>query len=124
MAASRVYPRVCGGTVGETWVHKQGDGLSPRVRGNHGRRLRTGAIFGSIPACAGEPRRLNLCVPLMTVYPRVCGGTTIVLSGVGCPPGLSPRVRGNLIFQLNLLTSIRSIPACAGEPFILPVASP
>ena len=32
--------------------------------------------------------------------------------------GLSPRVRGNPIASSELVSPVRSIPACAGEPFI------
>ena len=52
----RVYPRVCGGTVGASPPRPHATGLSPRVRGN----LRSGSKRAlaprSIPACAGEPR--------------------------------------------------------------------
>ena len=48
---SRGYPRVCGGTR-TAWL-----GLSPRVRGNPRRARVPTQIPGSIPACAGEPRR-------------------------------------------------------------------
>ena len=52
---------------------------------------------GSIPACAGEPFKLDGHLRGRTVYPRVCGGTWQVLH-VSCRcrgAGLSPRVRGN-----------------------------
>ena len=32
--------------------------------------------------------------------------------------GLSPRVRGNHHYHLENTLSVRSIPACAGEPFL------
>ena len=72
---TRVYPRVCGGTLGIDTYPMYYKGLSPRVRGNpdEGR-----AIIGysrSIPACAGEPARGWLPSPSPRVYPRVCGGT-------------------------------------------------
>ena len=70
-----VYPRVCGGT--RIWVTStlKTLGLSPRVRGNRGRRRSTGARRRSIPACAGEPVDQADRIPLTKVYPRVCGGT-------------------------------------------------
>jgi hypothetical protein len=52
----------------------------------------------------------------VSVYPRVCGGTTSrrpVGQRVG---GLSPRVRGNLMAEVRDIKKLRSIPACAGEP--------
>ena len=91
-------------------------GLSPRVRGN-----RTWARVGnsgnrSIPACAGEPRELELQLPQTTVYPRVCGGTDRMNQKDFAALGLSPRVRGNQSAKLRYLIVSGSIPACAGEP--------
>ena len=99
---SQVYPRVCGGTLDRSTVHRGAKGLSPRVRGNLGTcwlirsipacageppSFRSTLASGSIPACAGEPN-FSIRYPLLYgVYPRVCGGTRS-----------------------------RLIPACAGEP--------
>ena len=116
-----VYPRVCGGTCEPFLKVYLCTGLSPRVRGNlAGCKLtalaypvyprvcggtasvlcRACAKWGSIPACAGEPR------PSPT---HPC-----------CTSGLSPRVRGNpasAVPQSPLPWG--SIPACAGEPMML-----
>ena len=73
----RVYPRVCGGALPLVILTGAMMGLSPRVRGSHPRdlidfclairvypRVCGGAseldagiirLYGSIPACAGEP---------------------------------------------------------------------
>jgi len=71
---------------------------------------------GSIPACAGEPRRPPGYGYVVPVYPRVCGGTAIpsFLTLSAC--GLSPRVRGNPPAGSARVEAYRSIPACAGEP--------
>ena len=50
-----VYPRVCGGTVGQPSATNWHLGLSPRVRGNRGHIFFWHHIKRSIPACAGEP---------------------------------------------------------------------
>ena len=50
-----VYPRACGGTWLMEWILARRQGLSPRVRGNHGIRSNKSFIVGSIPARAGEP---------------------------------------------------------------------
>ena len=95
-----------------------------------------GNRLGSIPACAGEPSAAASSASASTVYPRVCGGTSVpgwrILTGLG----LSPRVRGtspgitttpipteaipacagNLVLAAGKLAYTRSIPACAGEP--------
>ena len=94
----------------------RGAGLSPRVRGN----LRANSVSdqapGSIPACAGEPRK-SACRRFTTgVYPRVCGGTQSAAQMNQSPRGLSPRVRGNPGTLPADRRHLGSIPACAGEP--------
>ena len=71
-----VYPRVCGGTAIRRLPHWRTVGLSPRVRGNLAGMARRCRHCGSIPACAGEPCRLDGGHPPRGVYPRVCGGTS------------------------------------------------
>ena len=92
----KVYPRVCGGTGTGVLDSAGGNGLSPRVRGNLGYRLTAPGPARSIPACAGEPPTTARLTAWMRVYPRVCGGTSALLSLDGRRGGLSPRVRGNL----------------------------
>ena len=53
--SSKVYPRVCGGTLTQNIGDLLIVGLSPRVRGNLPMDIVTPAIPRSIPACAGEP---------------------------------------------------------------------
>ena len=93
----RVYPRVCGGTGYTIAVGGKSQGLSPRMRGNLCHCYPSADPARSIPAYAGEPRYIRICRDCGQVYPRVCGGT-----GKGRPkgllcPGLSPRMRGNLV---------------------------
>ncbi len=115
--ASRVYPRVCGGTSSCCWSVKAALGLSPRVRGNrHPQRLPR-LLNRSIPACAGEPLSSLFCTNFAKVYPRVCGGTSGRQALHRIQGGLSPRVRGNHAAAIERLKRERSIPACAGEPF-------
>ena len=115
---SRVYPRVCGGTVREQLGLTLAQGLSPRVRGNLQDQPRGLGQLRSIPACAGEPPTMLRPPSTLhySVYPRVCGGTAEMLRSMTWQEGLSPRVRGNrhALATLELIT--RSIPACAGEP--------
>ena len=111
-----VYPRVCGGTAVVIPTPTTGRCLSPRVRGN----LRRGGwrlgFGGSIPACAGEPSVTGALRRLISVYPRVCGGTTALRRCSGGSTGLSPRVRGNRGRKSRGALRSGSIPACAGEP--------
>ena len=114
--AATVYPRVCGGTYGKENISVAEIGLSPRVRGNPPFLSAPIIRAGSIPACAGEPPGPGSSAMTAAVYPRVCGGTQLAHLQVLGPRGLSPRVRGNPPARSNRIRSLRSIPACAGEP--------
>ena len=115
-AAAAVYPRVCGGTAREFGRTVVRSGLSPRVRGNPCPGRCDSASIGSIPACAGEPRRGCGPAGYLRVYPRVCGGTHYGCDKRLIADGLSPRVRGNRGPAVPHKVPTRSIPACAGEP--------
>ena len=73
-------------------------------------------VYGSIPACAGEPRAVPPAYCYGQVYPRVCGGTAFQQLPDVQAEGLSPRVRGNPVPNRRKHLCVRSIPACAGEP--------
>ena len=116
-----VYPHVCGGTQTGCGRECQFDGLSPRVRGNL-LVIHVAPIGGrSIPACAGEPKCLNRFALPIAVYPRVCGGTLVGGVVIRDDVGLSPRVRGNPGVIAPGITNLRSIPACAGEPWAMDI---
>ena len=115
-----VYPRVCGGTSPMADDVRRVKGLSPRVRGNLLGDHRRFRFPGSIPACAGEPRRAARMSSMSEVYPRVCGGTQSNFARVRTNRGLSPRVRGNRLIKGLRRNATGSIPACAGEPPPLP----
>ena len=115
-ATASVYPRVCGGTRSCPTSRGNTRGLSPRVRGNLAMPSLVSARPGSIPACAGEPRRQRLHRADPPVYPRVCGGTQQVSAMPRKEEGLSPRVRGNPLIPTATPAPTGSIPACAGEP--------
>ena len=111
-----VYPRVCGGTPSRRVLRPDLRGLSPRVRGNPQCPAAQVIAVWSIPACAGEPAAVYPATSAARVYPRVCGGTSVVVYYSGFRQGLSPRVRGNLFAERYFAKRDRSIPACAGEP--------
>ena len=72
---SGVYPRV-GGATNETVEYiNNGQGLSPRGRGNRQGGHKATHGYGSIPAWAGQPRRSRGVAPDFPVYPRVGGAT-------------------------------------------------
>ena len=113
---TKVYPRVCGGTMSGFCTRHTRRGLSPRVRGNLWPSYWLSVTTGSIPACAGEPGKAKIVYGPKEVYPRVCGGTPCNGSGHLPPMGLSPRVRGNRLGSEPTGNVTGSIPACAGEP--------
>ena len=116
VVASPVYPRVCGGTRCRRLEGENGQGLSPRVRGNQQSVRPVLLCMGSIPACAGEPVPPFVLRWYVWVYPRVCGGTVAAAGLVTVMVGLSPRVRGNPGPNGGGNRTVGSIPACAGEP--------
>ena len=117
---SPVYPRACGGTGLRLVGAVEGEGLSPRVRGNLHDLPGGGAHARSIPARAGEPCIDATPEPPAGVYPRACGGTSGRPSSSTGKEGLSPRVRGNLQQRHVGAGAVGSIPARAGEPIQCP----
>ena len=117
-ADDAVYPRVCGGTPSAQAAADSIVGLSPRVRGNPDDDDHLLSIERSIPACAGEPPGWPGNWSGTGVYPRVCGGTAGPDELADAPEGLSPRVRGNRRHLHGIVLQERSIPACAGEPWV------
>ena len=112
----RVYPRMYGETSIRTSQINPPKGLSPHVRGNHGRPPNHGRALWSIPACTGKPRAGAESTGPRRVYPRMygeTGGAAIFQAGVA---GLSPHVRGNPSRLLRRFAPFRSIPACTGKP--------
>ena len=94
----RAYPRVCGATFSVANARKFVAGLSPRVRGNHWHPKRVALLQGPIPACAGQPQGAGLSCCCSGAYPRVCGATGADCAIWDFAAGLSPRVRGNLLY--------------------------
>src|SRR5690606_2693991 len=91
-------------------------GLSPQVRGNLDRVEVDDGDGGSIPAGAGEPRKVPVTIVIIRVYPRRCGGTLHKFAPLRSAPGLSPQVRGNRAADGYPMGRPGSIPAGAGEP--------
>ena len=119
---TRVYPRVYGGTPVSGVQRRQGQGLSPRVRGNPVSVGTAATGQRSIPACTGEPGKPRWRRGSRAVYPRVYGGTSTTPPVPSNVEGLSPRVRGNHEAIESLGGMDGSIPACTGEP-VLPATA-
>ena len=133
----RVHPRVCGEARRGSGARPWRSGPSPRVRGSPDPALQEAAPAGSIPACAGKPRRAGWRTPRGGVHPRVCGeaeldagravprpGPSPALCGEASRDwsaeaggwGPSPRVRGSPCWARSSSGWSGSIPACAGKP--------
>ena len=110
-----VYPRACGGTLSPQSIWTVTTGLSPRLRGNEFALRYTQREDGSIPALAGERKKIYSTRLQGKVYPRACGGTAPVFASVFVTQGLSPRLRGNVPVALFSHDQQGSIPALAGE---------
>ena len=72
-AAMPVYPRACGEHLLMRLISAAEYGLSPRMRGTHGRIQPSTDEGRFIPACAGNPPLRIASRHQPTVYPRVCG---------------------------------------------------
>ena len=112
----RAYPRVGGGTRCQQIHTCSTVGLSPRGRGNRWKWLFATAIFGPIPAWAGEPPEDDLQGAVARAYPRVGGGTVGAYDALASCKGLSPRGRGNPGVGERDGLMCGPIPAWAGEP--------
>ena len=113
-----VYPRVGGGNACRHTILHTAGGLSPRGRGKRGW---SGWAFSqprSIPAWAGETIPFGIAVKAYEVYPRVGGGNSCSAIIAPSVSGLSPRGRGKPLLNAAGVTSIRSIPAWAGETLL------
>ena len=113
---AKVHPRVCGGARVRHADARPDGGPSPRVRGSPPYEALGIAYVGSIPACAGEPRRRSSATRPCGVHPRVCGGASSPSNFAQASAGPSPRVRGSRPRPALQRVNIGSIPACAGEP--------
>ena len=94
-AVSRVYPRACGERSPNGCIGLPSTGLSPRLRGTGGDRVRP--------------------VPPHTVYPRACGERSTSHVPGAVTRGLSPRLRGTGSPGHDRNGLRRFIPAPAGN---------
>ena len=111
-----VDPRVRGGAPNGRYAGQIPTGRSPRARGSRVLEDFQAEDIRSIPACAGEPERLEEAKWTLRVDPRVRGGASSASMMRMRAMGRSPRARGSLRHFLGALIYKGSIPACAGEP--------
>ncbi len=76
---SWAYPRMHGGTAVYAVRVVRRSGLSPHARGNRIRKILCALPRGPIPACTGEPKNRQLWAAKSRAYPRMHGGTVVLL---------------------------------------------
>ena len=108
---NRVYPRTYGGTSVRRCRRAVPRGLSPHIRGNGHQGPEVQVRPGSIPAHTGERVTREQRIYSLGVYPRTYGGTLYFMQRQCRVVGLSPHIRGNVIWSISVIASIGSIPA-------------
>ena len=122
-ACHRVYPRLRGGSSWRATQPSHRQGLSPPTRGIRAHPRPRGGGGGSIPAYAGDPCQSAAAFAILTVYPRLRGGSVNWQCWAQSGCGLSPPTRG-IRLRIALFGALdRSIPAYAGDPPIAGAAS-
>ena len=110
------HPRACGANAtarsggGQTIT-----GSSPRVRGKLRRFPCRRTACRIIPARAGQTTMRRAGLPANPDHPRACGANRRCRHRARCRYGSSPRVRGKLTGIMGVLTTVRIIPARAGQ---------
>ena len=110
-----VDPRVGGGSSPKAGPGTLGMGRSPRGRGKHPLLPAPQRGGGSIPAWAGEATQSRNQTQRLRVDPRVGGGSTLKAAAPDPAKGRSPRGRGKLTENGQVVQIDGSIPAWAGE---------
>ena len=117
--AHRVDPRVRGGDPSAKAAPRRYPGRSPRARGRPYAGCCPRSNAGSIPACAGETPVHTPGIRTWQVDPRVRGGDASAYGHAAFSMGRSPRARGRRSNQRRPTSGVGSIPACAGETFVV-----
>ena len=110
-----VHPRACGEHLVWTGSKRSLPGSSPRMRGTLVLEMEYKDVIRFIPAHAGNTGLSPGCSWPWPVHPRACGEHHLFQVWHDYPPGSSPRMRGTLIGDDELLVGDRFIPAHAGN---------
>ena len=111
----RDHPRVCGEKARTLIAWEEPQGSPPRVRGKVSVDEVNVFHGGITPACAGKsPRKFSHPLPSRD-HPRVCGEKNSDNEGSLPETGSPPRVRGKVLYELELSPLGGITPACAGK---------
>src|SRR5690606_30431936 len=94
-------------------------GSPPRARGPRLRLDDAPRLRRFTPACAGTSRPCTLPADPSPVHPRVRGDLLLLLGLVSLGGGSPPRARGPRVREPQLLLAGRFTPACAGTSAVL-----
>ncbi len=111
-----VYPRLRGGSRLRSSSSLSSVGLSPPTRGIQIALPQPLPRIGSIPAYAGDPDDSGIITNAIEVYPRLRGGSALLIGWAISTTGLSPPTRGIQPAPPAPTCTGRSIPAYAGDP--------
>ena len=109
------HPRVCGEQAARQSESCAASGSSPRVRGTVEAGSWSRPQGRIIPACAGNSLMLDTKINVEADHPRVCGEQPCAKMRKKSSSGSSPRVRGTGCICITDISSLRIIPACAGN---------
>ena len=109
------HPRLRGEYVAYALQRDIPWGSSPLARGILNRCVCKSYISRIIPACAGNTKSDKYCQNLYWDHPRLCGEYAEGMALKDCLIGSSPLVRGILLFDILRSSTLRIIPACAGN---------
>ena len=112
------HPRVCGENQRHPVRNCLQRGTSPRMRGKLSQAFLDAFPSRNIPAYAGKTFPVSHKTSPKPEHPRVCGENILVVFGIVCCWGTSPRMRGKLHSLDPPLYSGGNIPAYAGKTLI------
>ena len=115
LARAMAHPRACGENLARPGHVSRKSGSSPRMRGKRCGRARGNGCVRLIPAHAGKTERSRGSLNNTPAHPRACGENHA--GEVGRVPrcGSSPRMRGKHHIEVDIVGSVRLIPAHAGK---------
>ncbi len=110
-----VHPRMRGGHSASAVLFGFSVGSSPHARGTRRDVRRGGLDARFIPACAGDTRTATRSRWRSAVHPRMRGGHQGSAEAAQVAHGSSPHARGTRGLRTAHASSLRFIPACAGD---------
>ena len=113
--ALRDHPRICGEHASGSYPARASLGSSPHMRGAREGPAHELVVAGIIPAYAGSTTTAAPRRPSRRDHPRICGEHLIGTVVPNIPTGSSPHMRGALLADSAVVSSLGIIPAYAGS---------